>query len=86
MALMIVNDEIEQLAHELARQTGEPVPQVILDALQERIRSLQAQRAEVHAVARIRRAAQRCAAVPDQQIGATDDILGYAPDGTFDPW
>jgi hypothetical protein len=86
MTLMIVNDEVEQLAHELARQTGEPIPRIILEALRERARRIQTPRAEVQAIARIRRARQSCARLPDRNTDSVDAILGYGPDGTFDLW
>jgi hypothetical protein len=34
VALTIVNEEVERLAQELGSQTGEPIPQLILTALQ----------------------------------------------------
>jgi hypothetical protein len=46
VALTIVNEEVERLAQELGSQTGEPIPQLILTALQERASWLQGQRSE----------------------------------------
>jgi antitoxin VapB len=85
MALTIRHAETERLANELARETGEPVTQVILEALRQRANALRDQRAEALAAARIQRAARRCAALPDRETTAADEILGYAPDGTFEP-
>lgn len=89
MALTISHDETERLAQELARETGEPVAQVILEALQQRACRLRGQRAKALALARIQAAAHRCAALPDLDpidSIAPDAILGYGPDGTFEPW
>ncbi|WP_157818107.1 type II toxin-antitoxin system VapB family antitoxin [Candidatus Thiodictyon syntrophicum] len=85
MALTISHDETEPLAQELAWETGEPVAQVILEALQQRACRLRGQRAKALALARIRAAAHRCAAFPDLDPSAPDAILGYGPDGTFEP-
>lgn len=86
MALTIVNEEVERLARELESQTGEPIPQLILAALQERASQLQRQRGEVSAIARIRQARERCAHLPDRDPRSVEDILGYNADGAFDPW
>jgi antitoxin VapB len=86
MALTIRHAEAERLANELARETGEPVAQVILEALKQRANALRDQRAESLAAARIQRAARRCAALPDRETTPADRILGYAPDGTFECW
>jgi antitoxin VapB len=86
MALSIRHAEVERLADELARETGEPVTEVILEALKQRATALRTQRAEALAAARIRLATRRCAALPDRDTTPADGILGYAPDGTFEPW
>ena len=86
MALTIVNEEVEQLARDLASQTGEPIPQILLSALRERAGRLQRQRSEVSAIARIRQAQERCAQLPDLDPRSAEDILGYSADGAFDPW
>jgi len=86
MALTIVHEEVERLAQELASQTGEPIPQLILTALQERAGRLQRQRSEVSAIARIRQAGERCAQLPDRDSRSVENILGYNADGAFDPW
>jgi antitoxin VapB len=86
MALTIVNEEVERLVRELASQTGEPIPQLILAALQERAGRLQRQRSEVSAIARIRQSRARCVQLPDLDPRSAEDILGYSADGAFDPW
>lgn len=86
MALTIVNEEVEELARELASQTGEPIPQIILSALRERASQLRRQRSEVSAIARIRQAQERCAQLPDRDTRSAEDILGYSANGVFDPW
>jgi len=86
MALTIVNEEVERLARDLAIQTGEPIPQVILAALRERAGRLKGQRSEVAAILRIRQARERCAQLPDREQRSADDMLDYNAEGTFDPW
>jgi len=86
VALTIVNEEVEELARDLASQTGEPIPQILLSALQERASRLQRQRSEVSAIARIRQAQDRCTQLPDREPRSSEDILGYTADGAFDPW
>jgi antitoxin VapB len=75
MALTIVNEEVEQLARDLASQTGEPIPQILLSALRERAGRLQRQRSEGSAIARIRQAQGRCAQLPDRDRRSAEDIL-----------
>jgi len=83
MALSIKNDEVEGLARELAHVTGESITQVILHALQQQAQRLQAKQSETAVLARILRATERCAALPDRDSRSAEDILGYEADGTF---
>lgn len=84
MALSIKNDELEELARTLSRESGETVTQVILRALREQARRSHGSRAEAATRERIRRAAERCRALPDRDTRTADDILGNGDDGTFD--
>lgn len=84
MALSIKNDEVEGLARELARETGESITQVILHALQRQAQQVHQRRAEGSVFARIMRARERCTALPDRDSRSADEILGYGADGTFD--
>jgi antitoxin VapB len=84
MALSIKNDEVEGLARELARETGDSITQVILHALQRQAQHVRQRRAEGPAFERIMRARERCAALPDRDSRSADKILGYGADGTFD--
>ena len=86
MALTISHDETERLALELARETGEPVSQVILEALQHRAHQLRERRTRALTLTRIQAAARRCAALPDRDTLPADQTLGDGPDGTFEPW
>lgn len=86
MALTILNEEAERLAQELASQTGKPIHQLILAALQEQAKQFQGQRSAVSAMARIQQARERCARLPDRDSRTAEDVLGYNADGGFDPW
>lgn len=84
MALSIKNDEVEDLARELSRETGESITAVILRALQQQARQLPAARTEAWTLARIARSSEKCSSLPDRDTRSTDEILGYGADGTFD--
>jgi antitoxin VapB len=84
MALSIKNDEVEGLARELSRETGESITQVILHALQQQAQQLRAGRSEAWALARLMRASRACSSLPDRDARSPDEILGYGADGTFD--
>jgi antitoxin VapB len=84
MALSLKNDELEELARKLSRESGEPITQVILRALREQACRSRGSRAEAATRERIRRAAERCRALPDRDTRTADEILGYGDDGTFD--
>jgi antitoxin VapB len=77
MALSIKHDELEALARMLARESGEPITQVILRALREEARRIDLARSEAATLARIRRAAERCRALPDRDTRTANEILGY---------
>lgn len=88
MALNIKNDEVERLAAEVARLTGETKTEAVRQALLERKRRL-AQRLPVDRGARALQYLERevWPLVPDAERGRRlthseeDAILGYGPDG-----
>lgn len=82
MALIIKDPKTEQLARELASQTGESLTIATRRALEERLERLGrggARQAELQdELAAIRR---RVRALPVLDGRSPDDILGYGPDG-----
>lgn len=76
MALNIKNPVAEQLANELARETGETLTEAVIVSLRERLASRKRRRphrllediAELQAVVR---------AQPDRDLRSADEILGY---------
>lgn len=88
MALNIKNAEVERLAAELARMTGESKTETIRRALDERRRRLKRVSPD-NRRARVLRFLERKVwpALPESQIGRRlsraeeDEILGYGPGG-----
>jgi len=77
MAVNIKNHETERLARELARRAGSSITEAITMALREQLareegrRSAPSVRDELLAIGR------RCAALPDLDTRAPEEILGY---------
>ena len=88
MALNLKNDEVERLAGEVARMTGESKTEAIRRSLQERRERLKGHALE-HRRARVLKFLEKkvWAALPDGERGRRltraeeDDILGIGPDG-----
>jgi antitoxin VapB len=88
MALNLKNDEVERLAAEVARLTGESKTEAVRRALEERRRRLKAPATEERR-ARIRHllATKVWPSVPKKELGRRltrqeeDAILGYGPAG-----
>jgi antitoxin VapB len=88
MALNIKNAEVERLAAELARLTGESKTEAIRRALHERRARLRHGSTEIRRARVLRFLEQRVwPTVPKNQMGRRlsrteeDDILGYGPGG-----
>lgn len=89
MALNIKNKEVEHLAAEVARMTGETKTEAVKRALAERKQRLAQRTGPTDALRRGVRFLERQVwpAVPDQEVGRRltpeeeDAILGYGPDG-----
>lgn len=90
MPLRIKNQEVERLATEIARLTGETKTEAIRRALDERRANLSFQVGRRDRGARFRRflAAEAWPAVPKKELGRRlskkeeEAILGYGPRGT----
>lgn len=75
--LNIKNLEADRLARQLARQTGETITEVVIEALREKLLREQGKRTPVELKEALLIIGQRCAALPDQDLRSPDEILGY---------
>jgi antitoxin VapB len=84
MALSIRNKKAEQLAREVSEACDTSMTQVIIDALEEKKQKLQHGRGTEKArFLEIQAVGKRCAALPDRDTRAADEILGYDDRGVF---
>lgn len=88
MALNIKNAEVERLATEVARLTGESKTEAIRRALQERRRRLKSATASARRTRVLRFLAKKVwPTLPKAQVGRRptraeeDELLGYGPEG-----
>lgn len=81
MALNIRSVEAEQLAAELARQTGETKTEAVTKALRDRLARVRAERSGRTRRDELLRIAQQCAALPELDPRTDDEILGYDEHG-----
>ncbi len=81
MALNIRNAEAERLATELARQTGETKTEAVTNALRDRLRRVQRERAGHSLADRLDEIARQCAGLPVLDDRRPDEILGYDDQG-----
>jgi antitoxin VapB len=88
MALNLKNAEVERLAAEVARLTGESKTEAIRRALEERQRRLRGPRAAERRARILRLLRSRIwPSIPKNQLGRRlsraeeDEILGYGPEG-----
>ena len=78
MTLNLDHPEVEDLVAELMRYTGEPFPQVVLNALREKLERVQETQTPPSPLkAQILDIGQSCAALPVLDKRQPDEILGY---------
>ena len=77
MPLSIRNPRAEQLAREVAAESGENLTQAIIRALEERLQRLRGRRNVNDVAAEILNVSRRCSALPDLDQRSGDEILGY---------
>jgi antitoxin VapB len=81
MALSIRSAEVERMARELSRRTGEGMTDAIKEALEARLgeseKALNARKARLTAIAK------ECRAARTIDARSEDEILGYGTDGGF---
>ena len=81
MALSIRNQRAEELAREVAAESGETMTQAIIRALEERLERLRGRRRLTDTAREILKISDRCSALPDLDPRSPDDILGYDSNG-----
>jgi antitoxin VapB len=81
MALNIRNPEAEQLATELARQTGETKTEALVKALRDRLVRVRRERSRRRLADELEEIAEHCASLPVLDNRPADEILGYDNDG-----
>ncbi len=81
MPLSIRNTRAEQLARELAAESGESITQAIIHALEERLERIRGRRTATDTAEEIIRISKRCSQIPDLDERSPDEILDYDPTG-----
>jgi antitoxin VapB len=77
MALNIRNPEAEQLATELARQTGETKTEALVKALRDRLVRVRRERSRRRLADELEEIAEHCASLLVLDDRPADEILGY---------
>ena len=81
MALNIKNPEVDTLAHQLARTTGESITEAVLRAPRERLQREEGRRRARGLKEELMEIGDRCAALPDYDTRTPDEIIGYDEHG-----
>ncbi|HUP19366.1 MAG TPA: type II toxin-antitoxin system VapB family antitoxin [Gemmatimonadota bacterium] len=84
MPLSIKNPEADELARELARETGESITDAVIGALRERLRKVRGARGPARLSDELRVIRERCATYPVLDDRPADEILGYGEAGVPD--
>lgn len=77
MGISIRNPKAEQLAREVAEESGESMTQAIIHALEERLERLKGRRSATSVREEILRISKRCSGLPDLDSRSPDEILDY---------
>ncbi len=75
--LNIKHPEADRLARLLAKQLGETITEVIIEALREKLLREQGKHAPTELKESLRAISDRCAKLPNLNLRSADDILGY---------
>ena len=81
MAISIKSIETEQLAREIAAETGESLTSAIQKALEERLERLKNNRRSQALAAQLDDILRRVDEMPDLDSRTPDEIIGYDEDG-----
>ena len=81
MAISIRNPIAENLAREVAKESGESMTLAIIHSLEDRLEKLQGRRNPNNLLHEIKDISDRCSALPDIDLRSADEILGYNENG-----
>lgn len=81
MALNIRNPEAEELATELAKQTGETKTEAVIKALRDRLNRVRNERGKRRLVDILEEIAEHSAKLPVLDPRSPDEIIGYDENG-----
>jgi antitoxin VapB len=77
MAISIRNPKAEELAREVAAESGENLTQAIMHALEERLERLKGRKTAEDLAEEIMKISERCSALPRLDDRTAEEILGY---------
>jgi antitoxin VapB len=81
MAISIRNPKAEELAREVAAESGENLTQAIIHALEERLVRLKGRKTTEDLAEEIMEISERCSALPQLDDRTPEEILGYDSKG-----
>ena len=81
MAISIRNPKAEELAREVAAESGEILTQAIIHALEERLVRLKGRKTTEDLAEEIMAISERCSALPQLDDRTPEEILGYDSKG-----
>jgi antitoxin VapB len=81
MAISIRNPKAEELAREVAAESGENLTQAIIHALEERLVRLKGRKTTEDLAEEIMAISERCSALPQLDDRTPEEILGYDSEG-----
>ena len=81
MAISIRNTLAEDLARQVAKESGESMTQAIIHSLEDRLEKLQGRRNPNNLLQEIREIGNRCASLPNVDHRSIDEVLGYNENG-----
>ena len=77
MGISIRNPKAEELAREVAAESGENLTQAIMHALEERLERLKGRKTAEDLAEEIMKISERCSALPQLDARTAEEILGY---------
>jgi antitoxin VapB len=77
MGINLKNDRAEQLARQVAVETGESLTDAIVHALEERLERLEGRQSVPDLTEALMTISRRCRSLPDLDDRSADEILGY---------
>jgi antitoxin VapB len=81
MALSIRNPRAENLAREVAAESGESLTEAIIHALEERLERLKGRSRTTEVAEEIMKISRRCSVLPEKDQRSADVILDYDEKG-----